>query len=66
MAQLSEKQMRTVREKQSEIASALNVAQTNLPKYLKTLIDLDILEVVDMHVIVQHPFVEIRDRHAVD
>lgn len=32
------------KEKQSEIASALNVAQTNLPKYLKTLIDLDILE----------------------
>lgn len=32
------------KEKQSEIAAALNVAQTNLPKYLKTLIDLDILE----------------------
>ena len=32
------------KEKQSEIASALNVAQTNLPKYLKTLIDLDILK----------------------
>ena len=32
------------KEKQSEIASALNVAQTNLPKHLKTLIDLDILE----------------------
>ena len=32
------------KEKQSEIASALEIKSTSLPKYLKTLIDLDIIE----------------------